>query len=265
MLKRTVLCICGIEAEDNFLLESIAACTGKQSALTMYYTVNTAFMHYFDSLTDNLETHISQNWTTKEHIFPISLQMFEFDSKLLKAPKTLKVLVYQYKQRGQILNKTKNNNNKHSFIDNLIMDIFLFIATILSMIATAAIIHIACKHAKFKALITDIAFQPIKQAEAIFGNGKEQHNCTTQWYTIATLTLMIIDLTIYVLATTQKCTIFKRRLYSNTVTVKLFFSDIKQYVPVKLCKTTGSIHLFLIYGQFTPDQITLERKFWGYN
>ena len=43
--------------------------------------------------------------------------------------------------------------------------------------------------------------------------------------------------------------------------VMLFFSDIKQYVPVKLCKTAGSIHLFQIYGQLTPDQITLERKY----
>ena len=59
----------------------------------------------------------------------------------------------------------------------------------------------------------------------------------------------------------QKCTIFKRRLYSNTVTVMLFFSDIKQYVPGKLCKTTGRIHLFQMYGQLTPDQITLERKY----
>ena len=72
---------------------------------------------------------------------------------------------------------------------------------------------------------------------------------------------MIIGLIIYVLATTLKCTIFKRRLYSNTVTVMLFFSDIKQYIPVKLCKTGGSIHLFQIYGQLTPDQITLERKY----
>ena len=49
LLKRTILCNCSIEADDNFLLESIAACPGKVSALTMYYTVNTAFMHYFDS------------------------------------------------------------------------------------------------------------------------------------------------------------------------------------------------------------------------
>ena len=74
LLKRTILCNCGIEAENNFLLESTAACPVKQSALTMYYTVNTVFMHYFDSLTYNLETHISQNWTTQEQVFPISLQ-----------------------------------------------------------------------------------------------------------------------------------------------------------------------------------------------
>ena len=41
----------------------------------------------------------------------------------------------------------------------------------------------------------------------------------------------------------------------------LFFSDIKQYVPVKLCKTAGSIHLFQIYGQLTLDQIILERNY----
>ena len=94
LLKRTILCNCSIEAEDNLLLESIAAFPGKQSALTMYYTFNTSFMHYFDSLTNDFETHISQNWTMQEQVLPISLQMFEFDSKLLKAPKTLKDLVY---------------------------------------------------------------------------------------------------------------------------------------------------------------------------
>ena len=66
-----------------------------------------------------------------------------------------------------------------------------------------------------------IAFQPVKQTEAIFGIGEEQQNCTVQWYTIAVLTLMILGLIIYIFATTQKCTIFRRRLYSNTVTVML--------------------------------------------
>ena len=92
LLKRSVLCNCAREAENNFLLESIAACTGKPSVLTMYYTVNTAFMNYFDSLIENSEIdkvdmHISQNWTTKEQVFPISLQTSEFDTDLFKSPK----------------------------------------------------------------------------------------------------------------------------------------------------------------------------------
>ena len=102
-------------------------------------------------------------------------------------PKTLKELVHQYKQKEQILNK-REDINKHSFFNNLTMDIFLFIAAIISMIATAAIIHLVCKDTKMKAFIMGITFQPIKQTEAIFGTGKEQHTCTAQWYTIAMLT-----------------------------------------------------------------------------
>ena len=52
LINRTVLCNCRIEVEDNFLLESISTCPGKQSDSIMYFTVNTTFMHYFDSLTD---------------------------------------------------------------------------------------------------------------------------------------------------------------------------------------------------------------------
>ena len=54
------------------------------------------------------------------------------------------------------------------------MDIVLFIDAIFSMIATVVIIHLICRHAKLKALLAGIAFQPVKQTEAIFHNGKEQ-------------------------------------------------------------------------------------------
>ena len=61
--------------------------------------------------------------------------------------------------------KINKSDTKHSIFDNIIMDIFLFIATILSMIATAAIIHRTCRHTKLKALLMGIAFQPVKQRQ----------------------------------------------------------------------------------------------------
>ena len=115
----------------------------------MYFTGNTAFMHYFNNLTDALDVHILQNLTKYVQVLPISLLTFDFDSKLLQAPQTLKDFVYQCKQKKEMLDKYENQNNKiskHSFFNNYTMDIFLFIAAILSMIAMAAIVCIICKH-----------------------------------------------------------------------------------------------------------------------
>ena len=111
------------------------------------------------------------------------------------------------------------------------------------MLAVIANIHITCRHAKLKALLNGIAFQPVKQTEAVVANQTKEY-CTAQWYAIAALTMMTILHIVYICLSNQRCTIFKRRLYPNTVTIMLFFSDIKQYIPVKLCKTAGSIHLF---------------------
>ena len=106
------------------------------------------------------------------------------------------------------------------------------------MLTVAAIIHLVCRHAKLKALLTAIAFQPVNQAEAVVTKQTKEF-CTAQWYAIAALTVLTILLIVYICLSNQKCTLFKRRLYSNTVTIMLFFSDIRQYVPVKLCKTAG--------------------------
>ena len=78
------------------------------------------------------------------------------------------------------------------------MDVFSFIATILSMIVTAAIVCIMCKHAQLKALLMVIAFQPLKQRHAIIGSNNENEHCkcAAQWYTIAALASMIIGLII---------------------------------------------------------------------
>ena len=127
------------------------------------------------------------------------------------------------------------------------------------MLAVIAIIHITCTHAKLKALLTGIAFQPVKQTEAVVANQTRDY-CTAQWNAIAALTMMTILVIVYICLSHQRCTLFKRRLYSNTVTIMLFFSDIKQYIPVKLCKSAGSIHLFQLYGQLNSDQIVLEKN-----
>ena len=74
LVNRSVLCNCGIEVENHFLLEPLAACQGTNSKITMYFTVNTAFVNYLDrfpNLTESLEFPIIRNKTTFKDTLPI--------------------------------------------------------------------------------------------------------------------------------------------------------------------------------------------------
>ena len=48
LVNRGLLCNCGIEAENNFLLEPLAACHDTNTKLIMYFTMNAAFTNYID-------------------------------------------------------------------------------------------------------------------------------------------------------------------------------------------------------------------------
>ena len=41
----------------------------------------------------------------------------------------------------------------------------------------------------------------------------------------------------------------------------LFVSNVQNYIPKKLCKTSGSIHLFKIKGSLKSEDIKLNRNY----
>ena len=93
LVKRSVLCNCSIEAENHYLLESLAACDDKISKLTMYFTIKSTFTNYLDMfpyLTDSLQIPLIKNRTTYEQTLPIALNISEFDRSLMHASMDLK-------------------------------------------------------------------------------------------------------------------------------------------------------------------------------
>ena len=41
----------------------------------------------------------------------------------------------------------------------------------------------------------------------------------------------------------------------------LFISDVQYYVPIKLCKTAGIIHIFESTGTIKPENMKLRRNY----
>ena len=96
---------CDIEVESNFLLELLAACDNSETKtdLVMYFTVNLAFVSYFDNVIESLGIPVLRNWTTQKQILPLSVESFEINASLLNTPKMLKDFVHQYKNKKKIL------------------------------------------------------------------------------------------------------------------------------------------------------------------
>ena len=53
----------------------------------------------------------------------------------------------------------------------------------------------------------------------------------------------------------------KEYKFSNAIKIILFISDVQNNVPIKLCKTVGSIHLFKIKGTLISSDIKLNKNY----
>ena len=157
LVNRSVLCNCGIGVENQFLLKSLTACQDTNSKLTMYFTVNKAFVDYLDkfpNLTESVEFPLIRNKTTFEQTLPISLNISKFDPTLLTTSSDLKEFINSYTSHREIFDLQERhdnmeinlNTNKISFSANYTVNIFLFITVIISLLATSLTVYLLCKH-----------------------------------------------------------------------------------------------------------------------
>ena len=173
----------------------------------------------------------------------------DFDKELLSAPETLRELVEKYKQRKLSFNKQHITLDKEDniFIENylfnhLTFNIFIFVMAIISLIIVFIVIKHIFKGEKMQALVTNLAM--IKGVKAINEEIKNETNNEYWIIIIIWLSLILLCIIFLTIEKLYRMPIFRKYCYSNTIKIMIFLSDIKSYVPIKLCKTSGSIHLF---------------------
>ena len=73
LVNRSVLCNCRMEADNNYLLESLAACHDSRTKLVMYFMGNLAFTNYLNdfNLTEEISIPTIINKSTSEVTLPV--------------------------------------------------------------------------------------------------------------------------------------------------------------------------------------------------
>ena len=128
------------------------------------------------------------------------------------------------------------------------------------------VVYIICKYTKLKSVVISLAPQQIREVcmvakqENVSITHDVECTCIIQWYAIFMLSLATLGIIIFIILNARKLKLFRGHLFSNAVKIMLFISDTQYYVPVKLYRTAGSMHLFKITGQLTPKHIELKRN-----
>ena len=135
----------------------------------------------------------------------------------------------------------------------------MFTSSIISIISTTLVIYLFCKHKHIRTLAASLILHKIKEVEANSSSEGTNSECKTLAYIGIILT--VLSLIIVTFLHYRKSRLCKGYKFSNAVKIMLFISDVQNYVPIKLCKTAGSIHFFKIKGTLKSRDVKLNRNY----
>ena len=87
----------------------------------------------------------------------------------------------------------------------------------------------------------------------------DNSECRTPTYIGIAVTLL--SMVIVILLHYRKSKFCRGYRSSNIVKIVLFISDVQHYIPIKLCKTSGSPHLLKITGTLRLEEIKLNKNY----
>ena len=111
------------------------------------------------------------------------------------------------KERHDINELDLETPDKNFFTDKFIMDVFVIIIAIISVITTMIILYVLCKHNKLWTLVVSLALPRVKEVSASTTKQEDDNyicNCTSQFYIILALSITIIGLVIFTILQVQR-------------------------------------------------------------
>ena len=234
----------------------------------MYFIISLAFSNYLElmpNITDQLT--LNRGKTNHEQPLPIYLNILHYDNSLSDRPGKLKEFIHNYIQstnNKEIFELQKRHirytfSHDKNFFLNKIVSIFTFTSSIISIITITLVIYLFCKHKHIRTIVASLLLHKVKEVEASTPTKINNPACITLTYTGIALTLL--SMAIVILLHYRKSKFCRGHRFSNIVKIALFISDIQHYIPIKLCKTSGSLHLFKITGTLTSEDIRLNKNY----
>ena len=202
---------------------------------------------------------------------PIYLKVPHYDNSLINRPRKLKESLDNYIQDAndkEIFDLQKSHTTYtfspyKNFFLNQIVYLFTFTSSIISILTITLVIYLFCNHKHIRTIVASLILHKAKEVEAKLTTKTNNPECSTLAYIGMALT--ILSMAIVISLHYRKSKFCRGYRFSNVVKIVLSISDVQNYIPIKLCKTSVSLHLFKIKGMLKPEDIKLNKNYlWGH-
>ena len=167
--------------------------------------------------------------------------------------------IFDLQQRHATESNTFTSNK--NFFSSHIVNIFTFTSSIISIITVMLAIYLFCKHKHIRTIVASLILHKIKEVEANSNPNPETNNYECRTLAHVGIILTVLSMIIVMFLHYRRSRLCRGYKFSNTAKIMLFISDVQNYIPIKLCKTSGSIHLFKIKGTLKSKDIKLNRNY----
>ena len=107
-------------------------------------------------------------------------------------------------------------------------------------------------------LIASLVLHQVKEVGSVM---QKEINSECKTFIYKSLVLTILGLVMVAILHYRKSKLCIGCTFSNAVKIMIFISDVQYFIPIKLCKAAGSIHLFKIIGTLKPENIKLNKNY----
>ena len=135
----------------------------------------------------------------------------------------------------------------------------MFTSSIIFIITITLVAYLFSKHKHTRTIVASLILHK-KEVDANSNHNPEINNCEYRTLAHLRIILTVLSMIIVMFLHYRKSRLCRGYKFSNAIKIILFISDLQNYIPVKLCKTSGSIHLFKIKGSLKSKDIKLKQK-----
>ena len=121
------------------------------------------------------------------------------------------------------------------------------------------VIYLYCKHTYIRRIVASLTLYKAKEVEAKLTTETNYPECSTLAYIGMALTIWSMPPVIFLHYGKSK--FCRGYMFSNVVKIVLFISDVQNYIPIKLGKSSGKLHLFKIKGTLKPEDIKMNKNY----